>query len=256
MNYWLMLGEASARICVPWSLCRLYLSLVPSPAATTSFASSKFWSHYWGCHLQSLASGQEKHSTVLVRVTWLQVKQWGTRADSTSPARVEHELNTSPSFSQLSSPWLLLSERLEPKGTKMQTLSSSRMQQLPLFESSPWESSLAWHISSIPWKMRGFHIVTPIADLKLLHWPRPVHCRHLSKLSLCGLLLETSYRTHSSYGRNRSIKKKLNKQKNLHNSSWSKLEPESFCFESKVSALVLLNEFGPNSQHHKGTHPK
>lgn len=63
MNYWLMLGEASAQICVPWSLCRLYLSLVPSPAATTSFASSKFWSHYWGCHLQSLGGDNRTRET-------------------------------------------------------------------------------------------------------------------------------------------------------------------------------------------------
>lgn len=69
MNFWSMLGKASAWICVLWSLCRLYLSLVTSPDVTIRFGASKFWSHYWGCHLKSLASGQEKHSGVLVSIT-------------------------------------------------------------------------------------------------------------------------------------------------------------------------------------------
>lgn len=115
------------------------------------------------------------------------------RADSTSP--VEHELNTSQASSSPPVPSVLLPERLEPKPTKMQTLSPSRRQQSPLLRAALGKF-LTWHFSSIPWKMRVFHRVHPLQISG--------HCRHLSKLSPCGAP-RTPYGTHSSCGRNRFV---------------------------------------------------
>lgn len=120
------------------------------------------------------------------------------RADSTSPARVEHDPNTSPSISQ-SFPLTSTGPETGTWRHQNANLDPTQSAAITTFESSPWESCLTWH-SSIPWEMRAFYRITPIADLRELHWSRPGHCRHLSQLCL-----ETPYGTHSSYRTNRFI---------------------------------------------------
>lgn len=129
MNYWSMPREDSAWICVPWSLCRLSQ---PCPHSSC---------HNQVCFFQILITLLRlPHKNLLhqakrnIQFCLLSIT---CRADSTSPARAEHEPNTSPRISQsFPVPLTLLTQRLEPEDTKMQTLSQPRMQQLPLLRAA------------------------------------------------------------------------------------------------------------------------
>lgn len=187
MNYWSMLRGS---FCM--DLCSLEsVQALSQPCHLSSC-------HSQVCFFQSsITALRLSHQTLLhqakrnIQFFWFSIT---CRAESTIPARVKHKLNLPkhlPAFQALS---LLLTQRLEPAATKMQTLSQPRMQQLPLLRAilGSLQSHGKWGLST------ELH---PLLTSGCFTGPGQGTAGILASWALVGCS-----QTHSSYGRNRFLK--------------------------------------------------